>query len=105
MSDIITIELTPDPDPPKYPEHVKLQAIVDKSQLIGEFIDVFLPGKGIFLGRPKEFGNGLDPIIVDIQELLAEYFGIDRDKLEKEKEAMLDEIRRLNDRYDQAPNA
>lgn len=88
-----------------YPEHDKLKAVVEQSQAIGEFIDVFLPGKGIFLGKAKEFGEGLDPIIVDIQELLAEYFGIDRDKLENEKEAMLDEIRRLNDRYDQAPNA
>ena len=106
MSDIITIELTPDPDLPEYPEHDKLEAVVEQSQAIGEFLDVFLPSKNIHFGRPSAFeGGGLNPIHINIQELLAEFFGIDRDKLEMEKEAMLDEIRRLNDRYDQAPNA
>jgi len=38
--------------------------------------------------------NELVPIHYDVQKLLAEFFGIDLDKLEKEKRAMLDELQK-----------
>ena len=89
-----------------YPEHDKLEAVVERSQAIGEFLDVFLPSKNIHFGRPSAFeGGGLNPIHINIQELLAEFFDIDRDKLEKEKEAILDEIRRLNDVHPEGHSA
>jgi hypothetical protein len=38
--------------------------------------------------------NELVPIHYDVQKLLAEFFGIDLDKLEQEKRTMLDELRK-----------
>lgn len=76
-----------------YPEHAKLKAIVDKSQVIGEFMD-WLSDKGIHLA---EWGkHELFSINTPIRDLLAEFFGIDQKKLDAEKDAMLEEQRRLN---------
>lgn len=75
----------------QYPEHKKLAAIRDQSQAIGEFIDTFLEEKGIVLAWRNSSEERLMPRLVD---LLAEYFGIDPVKLETEKRAMLDELRK-----------
>ena len=104
-----------------YPEHVKLRAIADKSQAIGEFLDwLSLPteegGKGVVLTERK-CPHGYWPM-QDCEEskwcargdetvqfwpfhgsttkLLAEFFKIDLDKIEEEKRAMLDAIRAAN---------
>ncbi|HUV10815.1 MAG TPA: hypothetical protein VMX12_07525 [Acidimicrobiia bacterium] len=71
-----------------YPEHAKLRAVADKSQAIGEFLDEWLPTQGIILAHVDRDGR-----VPSIQELLAEFFGIDRDKLEAEKRAMLESLR------------
>lgn len=79
---------------PIYPEHEKLRAVCDQSQSQGEFID-WLSNKGIFLAR--YYGNhDAGPIHEPVTSLLAEYHDIDTRKLEAEKRAMLDEIRRAN---------
>jgi hypothetical protein len=93
----------------KYPEHEKLHAITDKSQAIGEFVDWLDAEKSIVLARRHEHGddcrseegflmcgystNDLIPAGVRIQTLLAEFFGIDEEKIEREKREMLAEIR------------
>lgn len=79
----------------KYPEHEKLEAIKDKSQSIGEFIEWLNRKKGIYLGKWSHFGKpeeGFDAMFAareSIENLLAEYFEIDLVKLEKEKRQML----------------
>lgn len=80
-----------------YPEHEKLSAISDKSQAIYDFLMWCAEEKGAELATWAE--EGLDrmwPLNTAKRELLAEYFGIDLNKLEDEKRAMLDEMRRAN---------
>lgn len=68
-----------------YPEHDKLSAISDQSQVIGEFTD-WAMGKG-YIEKPS---------FKPTQDILAEFFGIDQEKLEEEKRAMLASLRQLN---------
>ena len=84
----------------KYPEHEKLHQVKDKSQAIGEFLD--------WLGNEREPRAQLcelvksedtedyefTPIVKNIQMILAEYFKIDLEKLEKEKRDILDDFRK-----------
>ena len=75
----------------RHPEHEKLKAISDTSQAIGEFLS-WLQVEGMTicqLGRYEEFS----PIRTSISTLLARYFEIDEQKLEREKAAMLADIR------------
>ena len=76
-----------------YPEHEKLKALDGASQTTGLFLD-WLMGKYVLAqwvdtGRREE---ELLPARCSIQDLLAEYFGIDQTKLENEKRAMLEAI-------------
>lgn len=77
------------------PEHDKLRAVSDKSQVIGDFI-VWLGFHGVVLARWGEYD--LEPINRSVDTWLAMYFGIDLKKLEAEKRALLDEVRKLNER-------
>lgn len=56
-------------------------------------------GTGYTPGSEGDY-NRLIPVTTNIQVLLASYFGIDLNKLEAEKEAMLETQRALNARYD-----
>lgn len=69
-----------------WPEHEKLKAIQHKSQVCGAFIE-WLQGEGFFLEHTdgKHF---------NLQDSLAKFFNIDQRKLEDEKVAMLDAIRK-----------
>lgn len=80
---------------PDYPEHEKLKAIKDRSQACGEFIEWLNHSKRIHLA---EYSHGeLYPTTKSLLDLLADFFEIDRQKLEDEKLAMLAEQRRLNE--------
>lgn len=79
-----------------YPESMKLTAIADKSNAIGEFLD----NSGFILAEyvdgdryEGEPATVLVPVSKGIQEVLAGYFEIDLTKLEKEKRAMLELLR------------
>lgn len=112
----------------KYPEHVKLAAIRDRSQAIGEFLE-WLPTYKVLVSNGEEAfdpdfpeeqneaykeaempcaigvrdpwamgGGWLQPCYVKTEQLLADYFGIDLKKIEDEKQAMLQEIRERTSR-------
>ena len=90
----------------QYPEHTKQRAILQESQTLGEFLEEWLPSKGYLLA---EYGKGdptvsnsvyekghperLYPVQRNIQGLLAEFFGIDLDKIEAENRAMIEALR------------
>lgn len=93
-----------------YPEHEKLHAIKDQSQAIGECLEWLGHTKNWVLADephqhdPDECYSGSMricdirkgeriPASYNIQSLLAEYFNIDRNKLDAEKEEMLKELR------------
>lgn len=107
---------------PPTPELDKMKSVHEKSQAIGEFLDIFLSEKGVQLGKPHKhdqncagwdehrgrYNPGLDggcsfhtnefeSFDFTIEKLLAEFFGIDLKKCESEREAILNHIRKPND--------
>lgn len=86
----------PSNDSAQYPEHEKLAAIAEHSQAIGEFLDLGrwtlceLRDAGT---RAWDGAEIMNFVPVDIQTALAEYFGIDRDAIEREKRQMLEALR------------
>lgn len=78
-----------------YPEHDKLTAVKDQTQAIGEFMD-WLADDGVFLARYQEDSKYAWPIHRPITDLLAEWAGIDQNKIEAEKRQMLEQIRAAN---------
>lgn len=95
----------------EYPEHTKLEKVVDKSQVCGEFLDWLESSNRFLCTYHKHSDDCYDelgdlvcespteypiPLHTNINDLLAEFFNIDRTKIEQEKCQMLDEIRRTN---------
>lgn len=77
-----------------YPEHDKLKAIQPLSQSIGEFLE-WLSSEGMSICRYEESSEyrGYFPVRSSRDQLLAEHFEIDLNKLEAEKRQLLDEQR------------
>ena len=77
---------------PRTPELDKMKAVQGDSQVIGAFIDS-LSEQGIHLAK---YGDGDDmwPVSKSIEQILADYFEIDLVKVEKERRAILDHIRK-----------
>ena len=79
-----------------YPEHDKLTAITAESQTIGAFLE----NSGFTLctvGKYNDLdGNRYIPVRKSINSILADYFGIDLDEIEREKRAMLEVHRTLD---------
>lgn len=83
---------------PEYPEHDKMAAVTDRSQVIGAFLDWLLNERKppVALATPSEAQwdyAGHDVVNISIEKLLAEYFSIDLDRIAAEKDAMLETIR------------
>lgn len=93
----------------KYPEHAKLKAVARESQAVGRFFDWLADTKGIALAVQHEHTDSCRdddgyihcgyrsgeyvPARATMRGLLAEFFEIDEEKLEREKSQMLAEIR------------
>lgn len=78
----------------EYPEHDKMHGVVEASQAIGEFME-WLGSEGIHFAT-EENGRYL-PTHLNIQTVLAQYFEIDLDEIEREKRRMLATQRNLNE--------
>jgi hypothetical protein len=75
-----------------YPECEKLLAVKDKSQLVGEFLE-WASGKNMVLcARPKGDDEEYYPVMQSWEKLLADFFGIDLNKVESERRAMLADL-------------
>ena len=94
------------PKPKRYPEHVKLERVQPDSQVIGEFLE-WLQGSGkMVLAEYNYFSHGTNgkrwrravpmllPTSASIEKILAKYFRISPEKIEREKREMLADIRR-----------
>lgn len=75
-----------------YPEHEKLAVVQERSQACGEFLDWLVNERRLVVAEYGEYG--LVAFCGGTQKLLAEFFEIDERRLEEEKRAMLEEIRR-----------
>lgn len=83
----------------KYPEHEKLNEVHEDSQTIGDFIEWIQTGgfPGMKLCQIDEYGDGnFYPKWTRTEDILAAYYDIDLEKIDKEKREMLEEIRRKN---------
>ena len=80
-----------------YPEHQKMKAITEQSQVIGEFLN-WLFSSGAVLAHYPEQLDELMPRNMNIQNLLAAYFDINLEKIEIEKQQMINELRTLNNK-------
>lgn len=83
----------------KTPELDKMRDVKEKSQAIGEFLDIFCRERGYVLCKFKEYGKGSSdgeylPVIASIEEILAEHFGINLIKVEKERQSLLERLRK-----------
>lgn len=77
-----------------YPECEKMSKVRPQSQAIGEFLEWLQYEKGWSLATvPEYYDHTLVEVSFSIESLLAEYFGIDLDKVETERRQMLDRIR------------
>lgn len=105
-------QMTPRTETRELTEHERLSLVKDKSQAIGDFVE-WLAEKGIRLCREHEHTDDcyedtdrkrvwptcelrdgqFIQVYAPITKLLAEYFDIDENKLEREKREMLAEIR------------
>lgn len=74
----------------KYPEHEKQSKIIDKSQVVGEFLE-WLEQEGMFVGEWST-----DITYYYTNKLLARYFDINLDKIDDEKRQMIEELREMN---------
>lgn len=81
----------------EYPEHVKLKNLDGANETIGDFLE-WLDENGMVVCQRTDNNvhNLYWPVAKSVEQLIAEFFGLDRKKLEDEKRAMLDEIRRAN---------
>lgn len=91
------------------PNLEKMQGVHDRSQPIGEFLTWLLNERGYLLCKPTVTD---DPTVGDmllpvdggphglVEFLLAEYFGVDLDGAEQERQGLLDEVRSLQRQED-----
>ena len=81
------------------PECDKIIAVKNESQKIGEFLGWLGSEKNLTICRwvgedeDDDIGGRFYPEHLDVQKLLAEFFGIDLNKVEEEKRSLLEEIR------------
>jgi hypothetical protein len=80
---------------PEYPEHEKLKALNGANQIVGDFIEWF-GEKGWELAKFEEGGDDFVPVLKCRDDLIAEFFEIDQNRLEAEKRGMLNRIREGN---------
>ena len=76
------------------PECDKLAKVKDKSQIIGEFLDHIMNVEGLSICESVDdhYESGWVPLNKSIEQILAAYFGIDLDKVEQEKRAILKDL-------------
>lgn len=81
----------------KHKELDKMQKVQNQSQTIGEFLG-WLSEQKIWLSKydTDQHYDRLFPLHTGTEQLLADYFEIDLDKAEKERQALLDEVREQN---------
>lgn len=80
----------------KYLEHEKLQAVKNPLQEIGQFLEWLRGEENMFLGKEVDPCEECDRYIEEerfnIESLLAQYFEIDLEVIEQEKQQMLKDL-------------
>lgn len=79
----------------EYPELTKMGKVQEQSQIIGEFIEESGWVLAEWSNIETEYGGyeKLMPVSLSIEQILARYFNIDLQAVERERRAILDSIR------------
>lgn len=90
----------------KYSELEKVAQTWSKAQIIGEFLEWLEEEKSYFICEPgarscdgQDIG-GFNPVIKSTDDWIAEFFGIDMNKVEKERRQLLKEHREFVREYE-----
>ena len=75
----------------RYPECEKLRSVAPKSQIIGEFLD-WLMEQGIGFSKYSEKTQYNQPYNPNIQDLLAQFFEVDLNKVEEERRQIIKDL-------------
>jgi hypothetical protein len=79
------------------PECDKLLAVKDKSQVIGEFLEWLTSDETeYYIAERCRDTDSLVPAHINTESLLARFFNIDLVKVEREKRAILANMRKIN---------
>lgn len=81
---------------PETPLLQKLRIERDKTLVLGQFLD-WLEDEEIHLAAYDERGHSLDTIVYSKERIIGRFLGIDPTELDKEREALLEYQRWLND--------
>jgi len=76
----------------KYPECEKMFSVSAESQSIGAFLDWCLEQRYELRGWNDTYQDCPGPLRMSSEQLLAKYFEIDLNKVERERQAMLHEL-------------
>lgn len=78
-----------------YPEHDKMRAVKDHSQTVGDFIEWLMANGLSICEYDVDYRQGTYfPTPKSTRQLLADFFEIDLKKVDEEKDAMVEEMRR-----------
>lgn len=82
-----------------YPEHEKQSKVLDEAQIIGDFLTNLPNGYQLAEWHKPEgyYEARMFPVNKTINQILADYFDIDLNKLEAEKRQMLDALAAMNE--------
>ncbi len=80
----------------KYPMLDKMKELKEKSQPLGEFLNWLINEKGYYLCVADEdsLRGRFIPINSNIEKILADYFKIDLEQAEKERQMILENLRK-----------
>lgn len=81
---------------PSTPTLDRMLEVKDESRAIGEFLEWLMSMRSLAICDADEFGR-FYPVHLGIEALLAEYYKIDLNEAERERSAILEHIRRLQD--------
>lgn len=77
-----------------YPEHDKLKAINSaQKEAVQDFIDWLYDESKYWIAEEDRYWQGLQSTSTTREQIMAEYFGIDLQKLSSEKDQILDDWR------------
>lgn len=82
-----------------YPEHQRQAEFLDEADAIGRFLDEgpYILGEWIRTGPDYSPESRLVPVTKTVQNILAEYFQIDLNKIEAEKRQMIAAMQAMNE--------
>ena len=76
----------------KYPEHVKQSKVIERSAAILKFLDWAQEEKFIEFAVQDQKTDWLSPSFTPNRNLVAEFYGLDENKLEAERRAMIEDL-------------